>query len=228
MRIAVLAWGSLLWDPRELALGAPFAPSGPQLPIEFCRISADGRLTLIVDESHGTSCQTYAAISAFDSLGAAMENLRLREGMSHVSSVGFVEAARGGASFRAQDRHPSALQTIRGWTNENHLDATIWTALPSNFGVSHGAHGPFSTEAAISYLEALEEEPFQRALAYIRNAPANTQTPVRHAVSRRWPVTDGEKRRPRSLRRAGQDSGAYSPTGLSRRSASASPSIAGE
>ena len=51
MKSAVLAWGSLVWDPRDLQLAAEFAPNGPLLPIEFCRVSDDGRLTLVVDET---------------------------------------------------------------------------------------------------------------------------------------------------------------------------------
>jgi len=43
MKIAVLAWGSLVWDRRDLAVAGNFEPTGPRLPIEFCRVSGDGR-----------------------------------------------------------------------------------------------------------------------------------------------------------------------------------------
>ena len=49
---------------------------------------------------------------------------------------------------------------------------------------------PFSVTAAIRYLEALEgQDPaaFERALAYIRKAPPEVETPVRDAVAKRWP-----------------------------------------
>ena len=49
VKSVVLAWGSLVWDPRELKTAVKFTPDGPLLPIEFCRISADGRLTLAID-----------------------------------------------------------------------------------------------------------------------------------------------------------------------------------
>ena len=64
MKIAVLAWGSLVWDPQDLQVAGKFAPNGPLLPIEFCRVSADGRLTLVVDETFGATCTTYSASSA--------------------------------------------------------------------------------------------------------------------------------------------------------------------
>jgi hypothetical protein len=41
MKSAVLAWGSLVCDPRDLQLAAEFAPNDPLLPIEFCRVSDD-------------------------------------------------------------------------------------------------------------------------------------------------------------------------------------------
>ena len=95
MESAVLAWGSLVWDPRDLQAAAEFAPNGPLLPVEFCRISADGRLTLAIDETFGATCTTYSAPSALESLDAAIENLRLREGMPNALEVGFVELASG-------------------------------------------------------------------------------------------------------------------------------------
>jgi hypothetical protein len=64
MRIAVPAWGSLLWDRRELTIAHHFKPSGPRLSLEFSRVSTDGCLTLVSDEDKGTPCETYAAESA--------------------------------------------------------------------------------------------------------------------------------------------------------------------
>jgi hypothetical protein len=81
MRISILAWGSLVWDRKDLAVVADFAPAGPRLPVEFCRVSRDGRLTLVIDEAFGAPCITYSAPSTFDNLEAAIENLRIREGM---------------------------------------------------------------------------------------------------------------------------------------------------
>jgi hypothetical protein len=81
MKTAILAWGSLVSHPRDLQAAAEFVPDGPLLPIEFCRISADGRLTLAVDETYGAVCKTYSAPSGIQSLDEAIENLRIREGI---------------------------------------------------------------------------------------------------------------------------------------------------
>src|SRR5271157_6539553 len=112
MKIAVLAWGSLVGEPRDLQAAGKFAPNGPLLPIEFCRISADGRLTLVIDETFGAVCTTYSAPSAVQGLDAAIENLSIREGMRHAREVGFVEPASGKQSDVALQRHPEAVATI--------------------------------------------------------------------------------------------------------------------
>jgi hypothetical protein len=190
VKSAVLAWGSLVWDPRELQTAAKFVANGPLLPIEFCRISADGRLTLAIDETFGAVCKTYSALSALESLDAAIDNLRLREGMPNPRAVGFVEPASGRQSDVAIERHPEAVATIAAWAASTGYDAAIWTALKNNFDEWDKGGEPFSVTAAIRYLEALEGEDgakFARALAYIRRAPPEVETPVREEVSRRWP-----------------------------------------
>jgi hypothetical protein len=70
MKIAVLAWGSLIWDRRDLQIVGDFEANGPVLPLEFCRISGGGRLTLVVNERYGQLCKTYSAPSAFNALDA--------------------------------------------------------------------------------------------------------------------------------------------------------------
>lgn len=187
MKIAVVAWGSLVWDRRELSIVKAFKSSGPHLPIEFCRVSRDRRLTLVIDEASGASCTTYSAVSASRELGAAIENLRLREGMPGVTGVGFADVASGRRSGRAMERHPQAVTTIDAWAKANGYDAAIWTALASNFHEPDKAAEPFSVEAAIRYLETLDAPKRAAALAYIRSAPPEVQTPVRAAVNARWP-----------------------------------------
>jgi hypothetical protein len=190
VKSVVLAWGSLVWDPRELQTTAKFVPDGPFLPIEFCRISTDGRLTLAIDETFGAICNTYSALSAADTLDAAIENLRLREGMGNARAVGFVEPGSGRQSDVATERHPEAVATISAWAAAKGYDAAIWSALASNFDALDKGGEPFSVSAALQYLESLEKDDaakFATALAYIRNAPPEVETPVRERVAKRWP-----------------------------------------
>ena len=177
MKITVLAWGSLFWNRGSLAVASDFEALGPRLPIEFCRISGDGRLTLAIDESFGTCCATYSAVSSFDNLSAAIENLRTREGMPSAKGVGFVDLISGTRSGRALERHPRAVGTINTWARLNRYDAAIWTALASNFREPQKANEPFSVNAAIRYLETRDAKTLSCALTYIRNAPPEVQTP---------------------------------------------------
>ena len=196
MKIAVLAWGSLIWDQRELMIADDFNLVGPQLPIEFCRISGGGRLTLVIDEAFGPFCTTYAARSSFTDLNAALENLWVREGaageplpsnMQNQGRVGFVDISSGRQSGKAVERHPQSVAAITAWAKANGYDAAIWTALASNFHESKKAGEPFSAEAAIRYLETLYAPKIDAALSYISGAPLEVQTPVRVAAQLRWP-----------------------------------------
>ena len=57
MKIAVLGWGSLIWNKGNLRLTTNWTDGGPILPIEFSRISDDGRLTLVIDDVMEPMCQ---------------------------------------------------------------------------------------------------------------------------------------------------------------------------
>lgn len=187
MRTDVLAWGSLIWDRRELAIAGDFMMCGPHLPVESCHISGDGRLTLAIDETFGASCSTYSATSAAGDLDAAIENLRLRESMPGAKGVGFVEVTSGRHSDRAMERHPQAAARIKTWAQANGFDAAIWTALARNFHEPDKAGEPFSVEAAIRYLKTRDHAIRRTALRYIWKAPQEVQTPVRAAVAQHWP-----------------------------------------
>lgn len=188
MKIGILAWGSLQWDPRTLQISGDFLSGGPNLPIEFSRISGRTgpiqRLTLVIDELHSTVCSTVVATSSFNDLSQAREDLRGREGMHHVNGVGFIDRQTGDVSLRAMERHPGAVERIRGWLDGTDFDAVIWTALASNF--KEVRREKYSIEAALSFLESLSAEGQGIALEYIRRAPTQTQTPLRNAVNQRW------------------------------------------
>ena len=190
VKSVVLAWGSSVSDPRDLRIATKFIANGPLLPIEFCRVSDDGRLTLAIDENFGALCKTYSAPSALESLDAARDDLRQREGMADARAIGFVEPASGRQSDFALQSHPQVVATISAWAESIGYDAAIWTALASNFDEWGRGGEPFSVSAAMQYLETLEKEDaekFARALAHIRNAPLEVETPVREEAAKRWP-----------------------------------------
>jgi hypothetical protein len=88
MNIAVLGWGSLIWCPGSLRIKTKWHSNGPCLPIEFARISNDGRLTLVIHPS-APKVRTYWALSELDELQQARVNLANREGTS-IGSIHFL------------------------------------------------------------------------------------------------------------------------------------------
>ena len=50
MRIACLAWGSLLWKTGPLRLASGWKDDGPVLPIELARVGDKGELSTVVLE----------------------------------------------------------------------------------------------------------------------------------------------------------------------------------
>lgn len=180
MKIAILGWGSLIWNPGSLKTNGDWRPGGPRLPIEFTRISDDGRLTLVIDERHGVEVPTRYAVSASANLDEAIENLRERERCPTIDPIGYVDLKSERASKVAVGRHAAACDRIKAWAGERKLDAVIWTALGPRF--KDKIHKAFSVEAAVNYLVGLEGDARTKTFEYIRNAPIEVMTPVRRAA----------------------------------------------
>jgi hypothetical protein len=184
MKVGVCAWGSLLWDPRNLKLRGDFLPIGPCLPLEFSRISGPDerrRLTLVIDEEDGAPCQSFVGQSAFSDIGDAIDNLAAREGLYYKGDVGW--AAPGAASARALSRHPSAVQDIQEFLDQSDFDAIVWTALPSNFAARLPDGAAFSVPRALRVLsDDFSQSEWCASIEYMRRAPSGVVTPLRAAV----------------------------------------------
>ena len=172
MKIAILGWGSLIWDQRDLPTLGVWQKGGPVLPIEFSRISSDGRLTLVIDEKNGVPVKTRYAESGSGTLGQAIEDLRKREGTSK-SMIGVVSQTIVNAK--------AGSDTIKGWADEHKWDAMIWTGLPSNFEDIKNV--PFTVENGLTYLRGLAGEKRGKAREYIDRAPEEVVTPLRRELA---------------------------------------------
>lgn len=196
MKIAVCAWGSLIWDPRQLLVRSPFIPVGPELPIEFSHISGrhghPHRLTLVIDPEDGVPCRTHVAPSGYTDLYSAIENLRLRAGMWSAGDVGTVNRHDKIVSARAAARDPNALLALRDWLLGTDYDTAIWAALPPNFAARSECGVDLFVDEAIRFLEGLSRSDLKIAVAYIRNAAKEVQTPLRYAARKRWAFLMGE------------------------------------
>jgi hypothetical protein len=104
MKIAILAWGSLYWDLGNLNVIDKWNNDGVILPIEFSRISDNGkgRLTLVIDEINGSQIKTYWNISSFNNLDKSIKNLREREGTNN-KNIGYVNLSENSSYSKFSD-----------------------------------------------------------------------------------------------------------------------------
>ena len=174
MKIAILGWGSLIWDQRELPTLGEWQKGGPVLPIEFSRISSDGRLTLVIDEKNGVPVKTRYVESGSGTLGKAIEDLRKRGGTSK-SMIGVVSKTVNNAK--------AGSDSIKAWDVEHKWDGVIWTGLPSNFEDINNV--PFTIENGLTYLSGLSGEKRVKAREYIDRAPEEVVTPLRRACEKK-------------------------------------------
>ena len=175
MKIAVLAWGSLLWSPRTLAVPPDsWKADGPRLPIEFSRIASDGRLTLVIDP-HFDEVQTYWAEMLTTELDEARQNLMEREAADTIDDIGFVDIRNSAVHIRQEIR--SLAPRILQWVITKKFDAAIWTDLKPKFFEKTGKH--FSRDNAVEYLNSLAGDTRERAREYIANSPPQTRTRLR-------------------------------------------------
>ena len=176
MKIAVLAWGSLLWSPRELAVdhSSEWNEDGPFLPIEFSRIASDGRLTLVIDPGFDL-VQVYWKLMSVRNLGEARKNLQQREGAETIDDIGFVSTSDRSFCMRAEAIY--LKQNLFKWTKGKALDATIWTDLKPKFIAKTGK--VFTESNAEVYLKGLTGATSELAREYILNTPPNIRTRFR-------------------------------------------------
>lgn len=175
MRIAILGWGSLVWDPRDLPRVGEWQEGGPLLPIEFSRVSSGRRLTLVIDEDNGVPVKSRFAVSSRTCLAEAIADLQKREGMPTAARVGFVDRRAGTHAARLD----AVAQAIISWATEHGFDAVVWADLAPNF---RETGKPFSAEAAAEHLRSLAGEPLENAVNYIKKAPVEVDTPVRRCL----------------------------------------------
>jgi hypothetical protein len=179
--IAILGWGSLLWDLDDLASkveGGWTRGAGPRLPMEFSRVSAKRRMGLVVclDAAVGVPCATHAIRSRRLRLDEAVADLAARE-RAAVDRIGWAEAGGRGAS-----RLPPVARTVAAWCARHGWAGAAWTDLEPNFAAHAGR--AFSVADGIGYLKGLTGGSLAEAHRYIRNAPPTTRTPLRRALAR--------------------------------------------
>jgi hypothetical protein len=198
MTISIIGWGSLIWHPGALQIESRWRRDGPSLPIEFARISRDGRLTLVIHEQ-SADVQTYWALSRCKTLDAAIENLQKREGTPTKSPMHCLLSS--GEVYQGDGIRRNVSDGISGkigtWlSGKPELSAAVWTGLRPNWEENRN-NRTFSVDEAVLYVRELEEAvnlgtPEERrkaevvlnsACEYVRNTPDQVQTAVRKSLS---------------------------------------------
>lgn len=181
MKIAILGWGSLLWDKRPEfdEQHEDWQFDGPSLKIEFSRVSQtrNGALTLVLDSKDGVSCQVAYAFSKRNNPDDAICDVRCREGTT-LNNVGFYFAD----NSRKQAREEQVLKTIQDWASGRKLDVVIWTDLESNFQKESRCGKSFSIETALCHIQALDDKGKTMAAEYVRCSPTFVNTPLRDVL----------------------------------------------
>lgn len=171
MKIACIGWGSLIWDPRELKIENGWHDDGPMLPVEFTRISKDGRVTLIIDKC-AKPVRTLWALMTCKDLDEAKESLKKREGtdISLIHSV-----------IQHKETTDEIEIIVQNWIKLKGFDGAIWTGL----SYSKKIKGRPSIEEVISHLTNLDENIKQSAKNYIKMAPRQINTEYRRIIEER-------------------------------------------
>lgn len=175
-RIAILGWGSLIWDLENLTphtTGNWMMEAGPRLPMEFSRISPKRKMGLVVclDPLHGVECVTHAIQSIRGDVAQTVDDLAARE-RAPLDLIGAVNA-----HGLQKGRMPEVCQAVANWCDAHGWDGAVWTDLEPNF-VDHTGQA-FSLQAGHAYLQTLSGESLVEAFNYIQSAPSQTRTPMR-------------------------------------------------
>ena len=171
MKIGIIGWGSLIWDQRELKTKGDWLKNGPVIPIEFCRLSTDGRITLVINQDF-KPVPTLIIESLFETLDEAINDLALREGTETIKNIGHYTYTSG--SFHSI-RNAFVKEILQQYKTD--FDALIW----SDFGVSFKDKGlgALSVENVIKHIESLDQNMKEKAIEYIIKTPNQVQTTFR-------------------------------------------------
>jgi|GEM_PF-85784 len=180
MRIACLGWGSLIWDPGALHLmetATPWHKDGPELPVEFARVSTNGRLTLVLVPGNGDSTPPHVlwAEMCCRDTEHARRNLAAREGVEN-------NIVRSIPMWPTDGTSVPHWAAVDQWAKNKGFDFVIWTALRPRFA---GQSGRVPSEAeALDYLCTLQASGRADAEEYIRRAPPQIETENRSAIEK--------------------------------------------
>ena len=152
--------------------------NGPILPVEFARISQDGRLTLVVLPGYEHQCKVSWITSQHLTVEDAVTNLAAREGINpeHATSSIHGVLATGDRLGNVLDE---VADPVRTWMNtEPNLHASIWTGLGEGTRWQEHGYDGFTVDNALDYLSGLRGDMRRSNAEYFAKALRSIRTPV--------------------------------------------------
>jgi len=151
MKINYIAWGSLLWNNTILELDIPWKKTNIKLPLQFSRISDNGkgRLTLVLDNKNGILNNVFTSQTKIQNLNKAINTLKKRE-KTITNMIGYINNKN--KTYRTNLLNSSQIQKLFDLADKEKIDAIVWTDIPPNFEKVLGV--PFSLQAALDYIES--------------------------------------------------------------------------
>jgi len=147
MKIVYLGWGSLIWDEsRKFEIDGNWQTDGPELPVEFARVSKDKRLTLVLCQGAQWVTVLWATSKTKD-LREARCILKNRE-ETVLDKIEYISLENDENNCKIV---PEILDTIKKWARTKKIDSVVWTGLPSNFKEKTGMG--LNEDNAIKYLK---------------------------------------------------------------------------
>ncbi|MDN3554428.1 hypothetical protein [Halomonas maura] len=183
--IACLGWGSLVWDPRELAIQRKWFEDGPFIHVEFARQSRDGRITLVLTE-RASPVRSLWAVMDSTNLACATSALRKREGIPERNEEQHV------GSWSVGQPSPALIPGLAEWASAREMAHVIWTNLPPTF---KGEEREPSSDQVIEYLAGLVGAQREVAERYVRFTPRQIDTPYRRRIEAtlQWTAIDARQ-----------------------------------
>jgi len=183
MKIALLGWGSLTWDPASLPIDHNWQTDGPLIFVEFARQSQDGRITAVLTEGGSivNSLWTTFDTEKIDKIDDAVEALRFRENIFRSNVHKHIGVWQKG------DDAPFTIPNIHLWAAVRDIDVIVWTNLPPKF---NGVERLATPEEIVSYIKELWRsnniKTQQKVEQYFRRAPKQIYTTIRHNVEKQF------------------------------------------
>jgi len=164
IQIVYLGWGSLKWSYAGLKI-ENWTQTDIEAPLEFSRISQDGRLTLVIDEANGTKNKLWMAPTKYKNIDLAINALKLRE-HTLKSGISYINLPK--KKYRIHNTPPKITQEIVLWALKEGIDVVIWTDLPSNW--SSIRKSKYTPADAIQYFKSMPIPTQMKIFNYVYGA----------------------------------------------------------